>query len=310
MRKIIIAVLAAAFLLLGTVSAHADDHYEVQVTSQIVDSPDNDCPAWARDTFARTTTLTKVDEGVYDVRFDGIGTFTAASGITGSLVEVIEYQVYGTLSDDISSETVDFSGVACKGDSPELDKTSKFALRYFEDGAEAKPITNWSYVYDTGCESFTEDASSEAVGADTFVGICAVPEEPTLTQPTCEVPEPEVTLPETDGVVYEVKGDVTPGHDAKVVATPDEGYIFEGEQKVFFKLAVAAVPGCPGDDGSDGQDGNDGTSNDDDDPVAVPTAVPAGAELPKTGVGAPLGIGLGLLTIGGGLLAARRFLTN
>lgn len=66
--------------------------------------------------------------------------------------------------------------------------------------------------------------------------------------------------------------------------------------------------GTDGRDGIDGQDGQDGADGKDAKPATVPTAIPAGGkELPKTGGPGLLALGgLGLLTAGGGLLALRR----
>lgn len=82
--------------------------------------------------------------------------------------------------------------------------------------------------------------------------------------------------------------------DAELLATDDE--------------CVEPVDEDPVDDDPTDVGTQDGTSNDDAAPVAVPTSVPAGEQLPKTGVNPVLAglVGAGLLGAGGALLALRR----
>lgn len=49
------------------------------------------------------------------------------------------------------------------------------------------------------------------------------PEEPEVTQATCDVPEPKLDLPETEGVLYEIDGDVKAGETVTVIAVPMDG---------------------------------------------------------------------------------------
>lgn len=135
------------------------------------------------------------------------------------------------------------------------------------------------------------------------------PEAPSLTQPTCEAPEPVLTVPEVEGVTYSTEGSVTPGHTVTVTATADDGYELAEDAVTEWVFDIAAVPGCdgndgpPGDDGEDGKDGKDATPSpqEPDDPSPRPDADDDSDddELPDTG--APV---LPLALIGGGLAAA------
>jgi LPXTG-motif cell wall-anchored protein len=348
LRKIFIALLASFGLMLAGVSAASSTEggESVVVTSQIANTPDNDCPAWARDTFTRIATITELPEDSdadYSIRFDSIGEFVAASGITGSLTEVIEYSVTGELSEDAGSldgEIVDLSHLECKSDAEGTEKTSQFALRYFEQGATAGPITFWEYVYDTSCERFIENKDSGAVGVDTFTGICVTPEEPTVTQAVCEE-SATLTVPEVEGVVYshESSDNVIPlPQSLTVTAEAAEGYVLaEGEWAWDFEFNAAegcpgepgepgtptpgepgetGPPGPPGPPGEPGDKGDKGDPGDDFTPAPTPSdpELPntgSGKELPDTGAStAGLLLGGGLLVAGGLGLLARRFLLS
>lgn len=266
---VILAMLAT--FVLGSPVAQAGEEPTV-VTAQIVSTPDNDCPPWARDTFTRTTTITKEDDlehklySKYSIRLDDSGTFLAESGIEGTIDGYVEYLVYGNLKpdqvEDLSGKDYDYSGLACKGDASELPKTSEWALQYFGDKAYAKPITDWKYVYETPCQTHVEKSGSEAVGAETFK-FCVTPDEPTFTHPVCvddgTVESGTWTIPESEGTAYNPteSGELAHGESIEVEATPKDGYVFPDDADTTWPFLAVTVP-CDGSDGKDGSDGTDG----------------------------------------------------
>src|SRR5699024_10025996 len=119
----------------------------------------------------------------------------------------------------------------------------------------------------------------------------------TVEQAECvegEIVGPEITLPDVDGVAYDVDGDVAPGTEVTVVATAEEGHTFAAEidgsdvnedgQSAQQQVTLDDAPTCepPETGGGGGEGGDDGNGGDaDGDPT--PTESPSGEPLPETG---------------------------
>lgn len=79
------------------------------------------------------------------------------------------------------------------------------------------------YFFPEGATTEWEHTFAE-VPEDCDPPVEVTPAEPTFTDPTCDVNEIGLTLPETTGVVYTVTGDQEPGGTVMVTATAAEGY--------------------------------------------------------------------------------------
>lgn len=308
MNKLIYAGAAAAlaFAFTAVTPAAAVEAGELVHTStnEIIDSPDNDCPTWTRDTFTRTTTITESGvAGTYDIRFDADGTFDAVLGadVAGTMTGFIEYTVTGTLLSaeklaELDGKQFDMSDLDCKENPPTQDSSSQWALRFFAPGATATPISAWSYTYETPCESFTEPDDG-SVGAKTF-SECATPVAPTLTQATCDA-SAQLMIPEVTGITYDrASGEVGPG-SYTVTAAVDQGYLLALDADTEWEFTVDPAPDCTDDDGQDGQDAvvDDGDVNQ------------AANELPDTGSSSLtmlLGLAAAAMIVGGGALIVHR----
>jgi LPXTG-motif cell wall-anchored protein len=240
MRRLITALLAALGLLgLGILPAQAQE----EVTTTIVSTPDNDCPAWARDDLTRTTTITEDPDGNVTVTFVDEGTFEAAptegdpDGFSGTVTGSVEFlPVQGTLVDPLpDGDTLDLSGFDCKADVPDEHSVGQWPLRYVD--TEVVPVINsWSWTYTPECgspSSFTEDATSDAVGAATFTETECPPESTQTPTPT-----PTVTVPPQ---VIEEEPDPSPTADDKLPATGTRAWVAGGLGLMLLAVGLALM---------------------------------------------------------------------
>lgn len=80
------------------------------------------------------------------------------------------------------------------------------------------------YEFPAGATTVWEHTFGE-VPEDCDPPVEVTTDEPTFTDPTCDVNEVGLTLPETTGVVYTVTGDQEPGGTVTVTATAADGYV-------------------------------------------------------------------------------------
>jgi hypothetical protein len=149
-------------------------------TATIKSSPDDNCPAWARDTFVRTTVITPLGEDTFKVTIADKGTFTTnptAAGIkgkaTGALVGSGEFTVSGELRNQVALKALNdkafnLAGFACKANVPADKTTGNWPKQFFKDGAKVSGISPWRWTYTTACETKVESSvASENSGAMT-----------------------------------------------------------------------------------------------------------------------------------------------
>lgn len=166
----------------------------------VTDAPDNNppgdpsCDTWARDTFDRTTTITPTDTDLFNIHQTITGTWVSTDdpAIQGTITGHLDYTVTGILVEDPSSvpSDVDLSSFDCKEAVPadSNDRSTRWALRYFEADAVLGPLTNWAYTYDTACnEPYTENEQSAAMGPGVFTEACPEP-TPDATTPATTTP--------------------------------------------------------------------------------------------------------------------------
>lgn len=179
-----------------------------------------------------------------------------------------------------------------------------------EDGSLSGDGDTWTFTPDedfVGETEFTfvaDDGSLTSEEATVTIEVLPLTEvadlgNVTVEQAECvegEIVGPEITLPDVDGVSYDVDGDVAPGEEVTVVATAEEGHTFAAEidgwdvnedgQSAQQQVTLDAAPTCEppetggGDDGDDDGDDNTGGGADDD---PTPTEPPSGQPLPETG---------------------------
>lgn len=207
-----LGVLATGAMALPAQADTADA--TVTSTATIKNSPDDGTPPWARDSFTRTTTITKNDDGSYKVHVDDKGTFkTAKSTLSPNDPTVrIKRSVKGDLSG-----TADFTVTDGKLKGPKqlakLDgqvlrngralvktdvkprrSTSTWPKRYFKaNPAATVTLDAWHWEYTTPCgESYTQDKNAAAEG--NIVGKTCKP-EPTDTGSPSPTPTDTKTPP-------------------------------------------------------------------------------------------------------------------
>ena len=203
------AVLALA--LLGT-PANATSPTHVTSTASIVSTPDDGCPAWARDTFTRTTKITDAEPEVkaadveaenhphaYLVAITDDGTFVTKPGadspgdaavkigtqVTGTLHGVGDFTVTGWLLHPdqlaaLSGKTYDNAGYACKADVPAERTTGAWPLKFFKPGAKSSGIEHWTWTYATKCGDKASEQRTETTEGATG----------NITGKTCPSPSP------------------------------------------------------------------------------------------------------------------------
>lgn len=178
MRTRFLASTAVAALLCGLVAVPAGaDTAPVTSTATIRNTPDDGSPAWARDTFARRTTITPGQEaGTYTVKITDTGSFHTVKGSASpnDPAVIIKRKDTGTISGSgeftVTNATLKgHNGLnaldgkvfangkyATKADVPAARSTDKWALQFFKPGAVSTSIQNWAWAYTRDCESMTE----------------------------------------------------------------------------------------------------------------------------------------------------------
>lgn len=165
---------------LGT-AVHATETVTSKAT--VKNTPDDGCPAWARDTFLRTTTITGPADGKYKISIKDEGTFTTEPGaktpgdatktiaakVTGTISGTGEFTVTGTLLGSealaaLDGKTYDNVSYDCKSDVPASKTTGQWPLKFFAAGATTTGIDPWKWTYTTACEKRTESSVDGAAG--------------------------------------------------------------------------------------------------------------------------------------------------
>ncbi len=115
------------------------------------------------------------------------------------------------------------------------------------------PVVEGSYFTDKQGRSFVLVANTAKLDPEPSADACPAPEGPTqvtplapsFTDPTCDARKVSLTLPEQEGVVYTVEGQVSQGESVEVTATPEEGFVFpEGAQTKWGHTFGDAPTGC------------------------------------------------------------------
>lgn len=170
------AVAASLAFTVGFAAAPADADTSVTSTATIRNAPDDGNPAWARDTFTRTTTITPGEKaGTYLVKIADKGTFKTHKGAkspndagtkmrkdTGTLTGSGEFTVTGAKLrghnglNRLDGRIYHEGKYATKADVPTKFTTAHWALQFFKKGAQGSGITNWTWTYKTQCESMTQ----------------------------------------------------------------------------------------------------------------------------------------------------------
>lgn len=199
MRKIrafgALALLGAVWVVGPATPSGGTEDNGTQVVTHIIETPDNGCPAWARDSMARTTTVEKTYHGV-KVSFHDAGVFKLPDGRQGTLVGDVRFnkldgEVRSDLPDD---DNLDNTAYGCKTDVPGDRTVGQWPLRYV-DTQDTPELKTWEWTYTLCGVSFTENAESAEVGPDKFPAVddeaCTPPETTTTTSST--VPETTTT---------------------------------------------------------------------------------------------------------------------
>ena len=97
-----------------------------------------------------------------------------------------------------------------------------------KDGYELTATEGWTSNDDGTATTTVEIDEAEDCGT-TEEPTPVAPEDPDVDQPTCDyegnLVGPDVYLADTEGVEYEVVGDIEPGATVTVIAKPKEGYV-------------------------------------------------------------------------------------
>lgn len=252
MKRKILAVLGAALLssvALVSLSAPAQAAPLYHLVQAVTSTPDDGTPPWARDTFTRTTDITRVDANTYRLAVTDAGTFTSPAGVTspnstatlahaipsGGFTGSFSFVVTGALKSAAQlaavTPTFDYGSVTDKNNpDPALPTTGGWYKQYFADPTTTQGLYGWTWTYTTACESMTE---TEAGVTGNILGLtCTTPTAPTVTQPTCANPSQGVLhIPTIAGLVYKANGTtvtgdygVLAGSNQLVTATADTGY--------------------------------------------------------------------------------------
>lgn len=190
-RPLIALTLLGGTWILGPVTPAAGTDDDVQVVTQIDSTPDNGCPAWARDTMVRTTNLHPGEDGV-EVSFHDDGTFETSDGREGTFGGDATYQkLDGAVTAlEGAQDSLDNSGFPCKTDVPADRTVGNWPLRYV-DTQDTPELKTWEWTYTLCGVSFTENADSGEVGLDRFPPKDAAECQPDVPASTT-VPEPDL----------------------------------------------------------------------------------------------------------------------
>ena len=174
---IIVLGISLGLVSQGTSNAAPGD--QTIIANQLISTPDNGCPAWARDTFTRTTKITETAVvGVYEVNIADAGTIStgaALNSLEGHIVGGGDYTITGTLKPPveiaaINGDTFDFGVYPCKTDVPTASGTNSWPLRFFEAGAINSGIDPWGWTYILCGESYTENSTPTPAAPGTLTG--------------------------------------------------------------------------------------------------------------------------------------------
>lgn len=142
MKRIAAAAVGVLAALLVASPALATEDPIVN-TVHVISTPDDGDPAWARDTFDRTTTITGSGED-WLVEIVDEGTFTTGD-VTGVFSGHATWLATGgSPNADIPAtfDAIDRSGEATKGDF-----TSQWWTRFFGEGSTSTGIEGWEWTY-------------------------------------------------------------------------------------------------------------------------------------------------------------------
>lgn len=179
-KKALLVIPVAVGALAIPASAHAVGtlSYSPKIytcKASITAHPENSSPAWAIDSFTRTTKIRYATGGNWAVRIHDSGTFTTVKGVKSDSGDLITNKVtghfsgvgdftakskYGHLTCDQATEH--FSGT-------KVPSTSTWVLHLLPKGATTPGITNWEWTYSTGCQWMieTEKGVSGHMSGDT-----------------------------------------------------------------------------------------------------------------------------------------------
>jgi LPXTG-motif cell wall-anchored protein len=315
MRKIIIAVIAAfGLLMLGTISAQADEHTDCQtVTTTLVDRPDSAVGGgtWALDAMIRTTVVCQTDQGVYSARVDDDGTFVTLAldhtpagaaqalpaGVEGTVVGGFDTITFQAAADWETFDASVLDGVTVIGaDHP----SGTWVSELFSD-VDASTLDGdaWSWTYTTCSESWTNQAAALGGNLGDITGL-----------PGCDGQDGEDGDDGQDGEPGPPgpAGPAGPagqdGKDGNTDLLNCDDFEFQEDAQAVLDADLSDPNVLDGD--------NDGIACESlphEPDAAVPTAIPAGTaggELPKTGFPVPL-IALGGLALAAAGALLRKF---
>lgn len=283
MRRLIIAAVTGFLLVLGfsTAAQAAEEQDCKTVTTTLVDRPDSAVGGgtWALDAMTRTAVICQTEPGTYTARVDDDGTFVTLAldhtpaGVSQALPAGLEGTVIGGF------DTVAFQAAA---DWETFDATVL-------DGVT---VTGADHPSGTWVSELFTDVDSATLDGDAWSWVYTTCSESWTNQ--------AAALGGNSGDITGLVGcDGQDGEDGQDGQDGQDGS--DGKD---------GEPGPEGPQGPAGADGNDGADGSDGDDAAVPTAVPAGKTLPKTGGPGVLAlVGLGLAGAGGAGLWLRRRLS-
>lgn len=230
-RRLIGVLGALVLTALGALAVPSAAQATAVVVSKatITSSPDDGCPSpWARDTYARTTTITPAGEGTYTVTIGDEGTFTTIAGapspgspgtkirakVTGTLVGSGQFTVTGRLLGEnalaeLNGKNHQHGMYQDKCALPPAKTTGQWPLQFFEPEAKTSGINPWRWQYKTACETRTESSTADPDG--NIVGrTCAATVE--VTEATCKDPKVriKVTNPNSHAALTARFGDANP----------------------------------------------------------------------------------------------------
>lgn len=312
------AVGALAGLLLAAVpavSAEVDTDNCETVVSTLTDRPDSAVGGgtWALDQIERTVTICEGDslEGVSNYHAEVVdeGTFVTLSldhtpaGADQPLPAGIEGTMTGgfTAAFEADAGFESFDASHLDGQTITWDEggdnlsTGQWVASMFGNDFDGTSLNDdWSWTYATCAEQWINQTRALGGNEGDITGspLCVQPEEPTVTDETCDG-SGALTIPEVEGVTYLIEdeaiepgtSDVEPG-DVQVSAAADEGYALEAESA--WELTVGSAENCPGPEGSAGEEPDE---------VATTTPTPTRKRLPDTGASPVVVAGAGALLV-------------
>src|SRR5699024_43975 len=163
-----------------------------------IELADVDCSDEPEENEDATPVIPAVNDAYCDE--DEIGRAACRLGETDGVI----YEINGEIE---ASQTVEI--IATPEEGYELTETDGWELQ--EDGSATTTIE----LEDVNCSDEPEENED------------ATPVIPAVNDAYCdedEIVNPEIILDETDGVIYEINGEIEAGQTAEIIATPKEGY--------------------------------------------------------------------------------------